>query len=196
MLFAGNEAMKLQPLKKREEFLPADHPIQKVMTMNEDMFPTGGSAVLKVWIYFGVKNLDKSEVNKWDSVALGKVEFDPTFDISQKDSQQYILSLCSDLKYQTFVQQRQVECWINNFTDYVGTYGKTLPLEPAEFNTYLLNFTKTDTGRLMTSDGTLGFKNNKLSYFQIETVSQGKAWGSFNKINPIYLEWKAYLDSF
>jgi len=27
MLFAGNEAMKLQPLKKREEFLPADHPI-------------------------------------------------------------------------------------------------------------------------------------------------------------------------
>jgi len=85
---------------------------------------------------------------------------------------------------------------MNNFTNYVGTYGKTLPLEPAEFNTLLLNFTKTDTGRLMTSDGTLGFKNNKLSYFQIETVSQGKAWGSFNKINPIYLEWKAYLDSF
>jgi len=46
------------------------------------------------------------------------------------------------------------------------------------------------------SDGTLGIKNNKLKYFQIETVSQGKAWGSFNKINPIYLEWKAYLDSF
>jgi len=28
MLFAANEAMKLEPLKKREEFLPSDHPIQ------------------------------------------------------------------------------------------------------------------------------------------------------------------------
>jgi len=57
------------------------------MTMNEDKFPTGGSAVLKVWIYFGVKGIDKSEVNKWDSVSLGKVEFEPTFDPSQKASQ-------------------------------------------------------------------------------------------------------------
>jgi len=71
-----------------------------------------------------------------------------------------------------------------------------LPLEPAEFDTWLLNFTKTDLGKLMMSDGTLGLKNDKLKYFQIETVSQGKAWGSYNKINPVYLEWKAYLDSF
>jgi len=50
--------------------------------MNEDLFPTGGSNALKVWIYFGVKNIDKSGVNRWDSVDLGKVEFDPDFDLS------------------------------------------------------------------------------------------------------------------
>jgi len=82
MLFAANESTKLQPLKKREEFLPSDHPLQKVMVMNEDLFPTGGSNALKVWIYFGVKNIDKSGVNRWDSVDLGKVEFDPDFDLS------------------------------------------------------------------------------------------------------------------
>lgn len=100
----------------------------------------------------------------WNSEDLGKVEFDPKFDLSSVDAQAYIMFLCGDLKKKTFVENRQVNCWLDKFDDYVRKENASLslPIQPTDFNKYLNKYIQTPEGKFLVSDGTIGIKKGKL----------------------------------
>jgi hypothetical protein len=60
---------------------------------------TGGGVVnLDIAIFWGVKGIDKSKNNKWDSVYIGEVIMDPDFDLSPIEAQNSLLNFCEDIK--------------------------------------------------------------------------------------------------
>ena len=41
---------------------------------------------MNVYIYWGVKGIDKTDTSMWDANIIGKVQWDETFDISSKEA--------------------------------------------------------------------------------------------------------------
>lgn len=104
-------AAKLSPLTKEEEFLPDDHPLSLITKLISEEYTSGGVIDLDVDIFWGVKDIDKSAVNKWDPSYIGEVVLDPDFDLSLKEAQLSFLNFCTDLKTQDFVHDQEVNCW-------------------------------------------------------------------------------------
>ena len=59
-----------------EEFLPDDNPITIVGNTLRDKFPGSSVNALKVYIFWGVKDINKDDVGSWDASNLGKVVMD------------------------------------------------------------------------------------------------------------------------
>ena len=115
--FAIYTAKDIGPLTEQEDFLPEDNTLTIVGRTLRNEFPGSSSNALKVWIFWGVKNISKDDVGSWDSSDLGKVEMDPNFSLSSKESQQNILDFCDDLKKQDFVLNEKVSCWLKDTFD-------------------------------------------------------------------------------
>lgn len=79
-------ASKIGPLSSEEEFLPSDHPIIDAMLTFQNEFTGGGNDVLVVNMFWGVKDLDRSQGNHWDTEYIGEAEMDPDFDLSPEES--------------------------------------------------------------------------------------------------------------
>lgn len=75
-------AFKLSPLTKEEEFLPEDHELMQVWKTVETNFPIGAIVELNVDIYWGVKDIDRDKVVRWDPSYVGEVIWDESFDLS------------------------------------------------------------------------------------------------------------------
>ena len=71
----------LQPLSEPEVYLPKDHPIEQFKTDLATYFG-GDIYVLEIHMYWGVKNIDKSETSMWDGADIGKVIFDDEFTLT------------------------------------------------------------------------------------------------------------------
>lgn len=190
-------ASQIGPLTEEEEFLPSDHPIMVTNQILTDEFDGKSNKELFVYLFWGVKDLDKEGGSQWDSNFIGKAIMDDQFDLSQLEAQKSILELCKDLRQQDFVLNENVKCWLEVFEKWVKmTYKKEMPLEPKEFEQYLQQFRKVREGSQLESDRTLGFINDKLSYFEIKAQSIGKARLAYEQINPIFLKWQAFLDDY
>lgn len=148
--FAIFKAKDIGPLTAQEEFLPKDNPITIVMnTLNDKFKGTSQANVIKVEIFWGVKDLNKDGVGSWDSEVFGTAVMDDKFDISSKEAQQSLLNFCSDLKDQKFILDRGVDCWFERFTDWLKTtHGQYLPIEPADFKTKFNEYAISDRGRM------------------------------------------------
>jgi len=48
-----------------------------------DDFGSSGIFELRLFIHWGVKDIDKSNVGTWETRYIGDAVFDPSFDISQ-----------------------------------------------------------------------------------------------------------------
>lgn len=102
-------------MTEEEEFLPRDHPIQLVIDALNDKFDGGGDQALKIYLFWGVKDIDKEGGVYWDSSFVGEGVMDPDFDLSPEAAQSSILQLCQDLRKQEFVQNEYVKCWLEDF---------------------------------------------------------------------------------
>lgn len=76
----------MTPLTKQEEFLPEDHELNVIQTESAEAFGTSGIMNMDVFIYWGVKSIDKSEVSMWDTNYIGKVVWDENFKFESKES--------------------------------------------------------------------------------------------------------------
>lgn len=56
----------------------------------------------------------------------------------------------------------------------VISYEKELPLEPEEFSSELLEFAKTEKGQQLINDRIIAFSDEKLKYFEVIAISNGK----------------------
>lgn len=57
-LFALSKAAQLGPQTEEEEFIPKDHPIMIPLNILNDNFTTAEEANMKVYFYFGIKDID------------------------------------------------------------------------------------------------------------------------------------------
>ena len=98
----------VEPSSKTEEFLPSDHPFQRVFTIIGDSFGTsaedGVSYVSVVWGFGDGREdsssnwVDRSGVKLlWDSQNLGKVIPDPNFEFDG-DCQKHIFDVCEEAR--------------------------------------------------------------------------------------------------
>ena len=72
-------------------------------------------------MYWGVKDLNTDDVGIWDATDLGQVIMDDQFNLSSKKAQQDILNFCADLKEQSFVKDKAVTCWLEDFDKWLQT---------------------------------------------------------------------------
>lgn len=80
---AGWRAALITPLTKDEDFLPEDHWITKAANLISTGFNQGGSEEgVRVSLVWGLKDLDKSEVSRWDPKHPGDIVFDDKFSIA------------------------------------------------------------------------------------------------------------------
>lgn len=78
--------------------MPSDHRLMVIMDTVETHYPSGGLIELNIDIFWGVKDIDREEVSKWDPAYVGEVIWDDSFDLSPEANQQSLLDLCADLK--------------------------------------------------------------------------------------------------
>lgn len=112
--FAVYKAKDIGPLTEEEDFLPEDHPISVVGTLLREKFSSSGTSVLRVYVFWGVKDIITDDVGLWDASDLGKVVMDDQFSLSSREAQQNILDFCEDLKTQEFVLDQGVKCWLKD----------------------------------------------------------------------------------
>jgi len=74
-------------LTKEEEFLPDDHELTMVWDSVAKNFPSGAIIELNIDIFWGVKDIDREKVNKWDPFYVGEVIWDDSFDLSSEANQ-------------------------------------------------------------------------------------------------------------
>lgn len=67
--------------------LPPDHWIMFRTFALLDEFYYGVEANVRVYLYFGVKGLDKSNVSRWSTQEWGEIIWDDDFDLSSEENQ-------------------------------------------------------------------------------------------------------------
>lgn len=85
------------------------------MNIMENDFLTADNSAIRVSIFWGIKDINKDNVDPWDPADLGDVVFDDKFDMSPITSQQSLMDFCKDLREQSFIMSGQVTCWIDQF---------------------------------------------------------------------------------
>ena len=98
---------------------------------------------MDIFIFWGVKDIDKSDVSMWDTNYIGEVVWDKQFKFESKEAQQSLIDLCADLrstKTEHIVFNNEVtSCWIEQFEEWyrhvndVPEDTKVMPMEPREF---------------------------------------------------------------
>jgi len=119
---AAGVASQMGPLSKGEELMSKDHPLIETQRVMLEEFNTGlGSpATLSVSITWGVKDIDRSNIGKWDATNLGVLEWDTEFTVAPEENQRALLQFCKYLKEESeLVRDKLVECWIQKMDEFV-----------------------------------------------------------------------------
>eukprot|EP00526_Cylindrotheca_closterium_P002020 CAMPEP_0113628530 /NCGR_PEP_ID=MMETSP0017_2-20120614/14784_1 /TAXON_ID=2856 /ORGANISM="Cylindrotheca closterium" /LENGTH=1069 /DNA_ID=CAMNT_0000538841 /DNA_START=11 /DNA_END=3220 /DNA_ORIENTATION=+ /assembly_acc=CAM_ASM_000147 len=115
------QATQIEATKEAEQFLAADHPLQKSLTILNQEFPTASDDNgLKVYYAWGLREVDRDGVNLLlDPKYYGEPQFEESFDFNAQ-CQTELVSFCDKLKtdpaYKELIKQRngvgEVYCFI------------------------------------------------------------------------------------
>ena len=159
-------------------------------------------------IYFGIEGYNerfytKEGLSKWNQRTIGGPQFDPSFDIMEKDSQFYLLFFCNDLRNQDFVIKDSVKCWIEDFQKFVkGQWDSKrsryydLPLERRDFHQLFTMWRKiVPSGIDSIHQNTVSQVNSNILMFQIyaESVHNTTSFSANVKLNK---QWKEFIANF
>lgn len=103
LVVAGYFASKLGPLTEQEKFVDDSHPVQRPLTVLAKDFNTRSDSKPTVQLFFGIKDIDRTDSSMWVSDFVGEAILDEDFNIGIPDSQKFLNEFCNDLKAQTFI---------------------------------------------------------------------------------------------
>ena len=87
---------------------------------------------------FGVKDIDRTGVDQWNTSFIGKAGMDKDFNLKKARVQNSLKGFCRDLKNKNFIVPLTLDCWIDKFDDWLRQQeSKKIPLEEDEFLYYL-----------------------------------------------------------
>ena len=87
--------------------------------MLDTTFTYGKGNGSEVSLFWGVKELNSTLTDIWDSSMIGTPVFDRKFNPANRNAQRYFKEVCRDLDKEDFVVNFTMRCWINDFEDYV-----------------------------------------------------------------------------
>merc|ERR1712046_443504 len=100
LVLAGAAAAgtQIRPATSTDQFLPADHPFQRIITLWNDAFPSSAqNASAKVYLTWGLKDMDRSGVSLLrNSKNKGTVVYDEGFTFDE-DAQLHIFNVCMEV---------------------------------------------------------------------------------------------------
>jgi hypothetical protein len=98
-------AAKLSTTTKEDQLLPDDHKFQRLINMFNNDFSRGSDTPMKlnniVWGIMGSDPVDRDGVGRFDVTELGTLKYDPSFDLAEPATQQFIYDLCVELETAT-----------------------------------------------------------------------------------------------
>merc|ERR1719159_1434117 len=156
ILFVGAAAAgaQIRPATSTDQFLPADHPFQRIITIWNEKFPSSArNANAKVYLTWGLKDMDRSGVSLLrDSKNKGTVVYDEGFTFDEA-AQLHIFNVCMEVyQYGTAVSgflsadleadvlAGKVECPLFDFKDWLEAQGKAFPVPASEVGSALSAF--------------------------------------------------------
>merc|ERR1711988_1448703 len=156
ILFAGAAATgaQIRPATSTDQFLPADHPFQRIFTIMNDQFPSSAQdANAKVYLTWGLKDVDRTGVSLlMDSKNKGTVVYDESFTFDEA-AQLHIFNVCLEVyqygpavsgflspDMQADVLAGKVECPLFDFKDWLEAQGKPFPVPVSEVGSALSVF--------------------------------------------------------
>merc|ERR1711959_554739 len=174
VLFVGAAATgaQIRPATSTDQFLPADHPFQRIITIWNDKFPSSAqNANAKVYLTWGLKDMDRSGVSLLrDSKNKGTVVYDEGFTFDE-DAQLHIFNVCMEVyQYGSTVSgflsadldadvlAGKVQCPLFDFKDWLEAQGKTFPVPASEVGSALSAFLRAPVKGAFDASQTYGQK--------------------------------------
>merc|ERR1711959_469433 len=158
ILFAGAAATgaQIRPATSTDQFLPADHPFQRIATIWNDKFPSSAQdANAKVYLTWGLEDVDRSGVSLLrDSSNKGTVVYNERFSFDEA-AQLHIFTVCEEVSQygpalsgflsadlDAEVLAGKVECPLFDFKTWLESQGRAFPVPAAEVGPAMAEFLK------------------------------------------------------
>merc|ERR1712224_359394 len=158
LVLAGAAAAgaQIRPATSTDQFLPEDHPFQRITTIWNDEFPSSAQdANAKVHLVWGLEDVDRSGVSLLrDSENKGTVVYNERFRFDEA-AQLHIFNVCEEISQygpavsgflsadlDAEVLAGKVECPLFDFKAWLESQGKTFPVPAAEVGSAMAEFLK------------------------------------------------------
>merc|ERR1719159_681842 len=153
---AATAGAQIRPATSTDQFLPEDHPFQRIATIWNDKFPSSAqNANAKVYLTWGLEDVDRSGVSLLrDSENKGTVVYNTKFSFDEA-AQLHILSVCEEVSQygpavsgflsadpDAEILAGKVECPLFDFKAWLESRGKTFPVPAAEVGPAMAEFLK------------------------------------------------------
>ena len=90
-----------------------------------------------------------------------------------------------------------VECWIDDFKEFVQEKGEDLPLKSGRFEYYLERWPKeSDKGRVANENQLIVFVETKLMISKIRLVTTGSKYSNLRDRFDLKIKWDRYIEAF
>lgn len=202
-------AAQLAPLSEQEQWLPDDHFITRTLDLLDHKFVRSEfDNTIKVHIVWGISGIDRSDTDKWVTDDLGRVIFDKSFDGSTAAAQSYLLQVCSDLRDNDLVLDRNLNCFIEDYKLWREENGEAFPAvfsadadqQRADFTDSLLEFAaefRTNRGLDYEADFSIGIDPvaKELKFLKIDAISPLRPFLPYSTTKPVYDDWTDYVEA-
>jgi protein dispatched 1 len=183
-----------KPATEALKMLDDDHELSILQDSLRYDYHTGEyDNTIQVNFIWGIEDVDKSGVNRWDASNLGTIEWDNNFDMSSEANQQRLLDICNNLKASNLVKDQQVTCWVQ---DFVNAQNGGNPVPQANFYTELETYLATTTGQNQYSDNQIGYINGRLYFIKFEALSVAIPFQGYEILEPVYDDWENLKDNY
>merc|ERR1719326_825391 len=101
VVFIIATSVSLASLKQASEVLESwsdGHELKEIESLNHAFRQGKTAGTTKIFLVWGLKGIDRQGASKYDFKNKGVPIWDDTFDMSSAAAQNYLLSVCSDLR--------------------------------------------------------------------------------------------------
>ena len=204
-----------------ESWYPEDHALNQVLDyFDPDKTPFRDSFednVAEVYLAWGLKGMDTSGRDPWDSEDYGKLEYDLDFDPTPIAAQEFLMSVCRRVreapcsasacipKYLINIDHDrlaedplQQKCWIEDFDEWLQARDppESIPLEPNVFNDRIAEYLSIEAKSVEYGED-IGYSQGRgeirFVFFRFDSTFRPP--GSSSKAKKVIDEWEDFMDN-
>lgn len=154
---------KLIPQQHLEHFFPHHHFVTYRIYAFFELFQYNYVGVINIDFYWGALGIDRGNFTRWDTMKLGEIVWDETFDPALEENQQRIYDFCIYTSEQDWVFYKTYICPMESFKNYLEKKKLPFPIAKDKFNAQFEEFfTKDKLGKELYSTGFIGWIDSKL----------------------------------